>query len=244
MMERIYPREAFRRYKSAGNYPLSHPFFPINPFECSVNPSPCSFTSSDYSLIPFPSSLNVSDVKQFFYCPRVVFYTYCLHMKRPTTYKMTEGSLEHDAMEEKEARRSLKAYGLAQGERQFNISLYSPRLALSGKLDMAIVTKSEVIPVDFKNTSGSAGLNHKYQLTGYALLVEDKWQKPVRRGFIYLVPQRKAQEVIITDNMRLFFKQTLAKIRDMIAGESLPAASRRQAHCTDCEFLNFCNDID
>jgi CRISPR-associated exonuclease Cas4 len=157
---------------------------------------------------------------------------------------MKEGTLEHDAVAEKEERRSLKAYGLTEGERQFNISLYSERLALSGKLDMAIITGNEVIPVDFKNTSGSAGLNHKYQLTGYALLVEDLWQKPVRRAFIYLVPQKKAQEIILTDNMRLFFKQTLTKIRDMIEKESMPAPARRKAHCTDCEFINFCNDID
>jgi CRISPR-associated exonuclease Cas4 len=189
-------------------------------------------------------NLTVSDVKQFFYCPRVVFYTYCLHTKRPTTYKMKEGNLEHDAIAEREERRSLKAYGLIEGERQYNINLYSQRLALTGKLDMAILTKIEVIPVDFKNTSGAAGLNHKYQLTGYALLLEDKWQKPVRRGFVYLVPQKKAQEVVIADKMRLFFKQTLIKIREMIEKESLPPAARRKAHCTDCEFLNFCNDID
>ncbi len=189
-------------------------------------------------------NLTVSDVKQYFYCPRVVFYTYCLHAKRPTTYKMKEGNLEHDAIAEREERRSLKAYGLTEGERQFNMSLYSRRLALTGKLDMAILTNNEVIPVDFKNTSGSVGLNHKYQLTGYALLVEDKWQKPVRRAFIYLVPEKKAQEVVITDNMRLFVKQTLTKIREMIEQESLPPPARRKTHCTDCEFINFCNDID
>ncbi len=191
-----------------------------------------------------PIKLTVSDVKQYFYCPRVVFYTYCLHTKRPTTYKMKEGSLEHEAVAEKEKRRSLKTYGLKEGERQFNINLYSQRLALSGKLDMVIISGNEIIPVDFKNTSGSAGLNHKYQLTGYALLCEEKWNKPVRRGFVYLVPQKKAQEVLLTDNMRLFFKQTLTKIREMIEKESLPAPAKWKVYCTDCEFLNFCNDID
>ena len=189
--------------------------------------------------------LTVSDVKQFFYCPRVVFYTYCPHStRRPTTYKMVEGSLEHKAIEDKEERRSLRAYGLAEGEKQFNISLHSPRLALTGKLDMAILTKNEIIPVDFKNTSGNPGLNHKYQLTGYALLVEDLWQKPVRRGFIYLAPRKKAIEITITGNMRLFFKQALAKIRRMIENESLPKPPRKTSYCTDCEFRNFCNDID
>lgn len=190
-------------------------------------------------------TLTVSDVKQFYYCPRVVFYSYCLHsIKRPTTYKMQEGNLEHDAVTEKEGRRSLKAYGLKEGERKFNVHLHSDRLALTGKLDMAIITHGEIIPVDFKNTAGRAGLNHKYQLTGYALLVEDRWLKPVRRGFIYLIPQKKAQEIMITDNMRVFFKQTLSKIREIINKEALPPPARRQSHCIDCEFLNFCNDID
>ncbi len=189
-------------------------------------------------------NLTVSDVKQFFYCPRVVFYSYTLNLKRPTTYKMQEGSLEHDATAGREDRRSFRAYGLTEGKRQLNINLHSERLALTGKLDMIIVTRHEVIPVDFKNTSGSAGLNHKYQLTGYALLLEDLGQKPVRRGFIYLIPQKKAQEVILTDNIRLFFKQTLAKIREMIEKESIPPPAKRRAHCTDCEFLNFCNDVD
>lgn len=189
-------------------------------------------------------TLTVGDVKQYCYCPRVVFYTYCLHIKRPTTYKMVEGNLEHETIQAREGRRSLKAYGLLEGERQFNLSLYSPRLNLTGKLDMAIVTPVEIIPVDFKNTSGSPGLNHKYQITGYALLLEDLWQKPVRRGFIYLIPQKKACEITVTDNMRLFFKQTLEKIRRMIESESLPPPVRRAAYCRDCEFRNFCGDID
>jgi CRISPR-associated exonuclease Cas4 len=157
---------------------------------------------------------------------------------------MKEGNLEHYAIAEKEERRSLKAYGLAEGERQFNISLNSAKLALTGKLDMVILTNHEVIPVDFKNTAGNVGLNHKYQLTGYALLIEDLWKKPVRRAFIYLIQQKKAHEIVITDNMRIFFKQTLKKIRDMIDEEYLPPPSIRKAHCTDCEYLNFCNDID
>ncbi|MCL5076336.1 MAG: CRISPR-associated protein Cas4 [Chloroflexi bacterium] len=188
-------------------------------------------------------TLTVSDVKQYSYCPRVVYFTYCLPLRRPTTYKMAEGKLEHEHIAELEQRRSLKAYGLAEGERQFNVNLYSKRLELSGKLDMVIETAGEVIPVDFKNTGGGVGLNHKYQLTAYALLVEDQWQKPVRRGFIYLAPQKKGQEVTITPNMRLFVKAALAKIRDMLERESMPPPTRRWARCVDCEFRNFCNDV-
>jgi CRISPR-associated exonuclease Cas4 len=187
-------------------------------------------------------TLTVSDVKQFAYCPRVVYFTYALPRRRPTTYKMEEGKIEHEHVAELEERRSLRAYGLAEGERQFNVSLHSERLGLSGKLDMVILTQAEVIPVDFKNSSGEVGLNHKYQLTAYALLVEDRWQKPVRRGFIYLVPLKKAHEITITPNMRLFVRNILSQIRTMIESESMPAPTRQKARCRDCEFGNFCNE--
>ncbi|MBM4463865.1 MAG: DUF911 domain-containing protein [Chloroflexi bacterium] len=67
-------------------------------------------------LPPIPCSLvlTVSDVKQFAYCPRVVYFTYALPRRRPTTYKMKEGKIEHEHVAELEERRSLRAYGLAE----------------------------------------------------------------------------------------------------------------------------------
>ena len=41
--------------------------------------------------------LTVGDVKQYPYCPRIVYYTYLSPLRsRPTTYKMREGTLEHE----------------------------------------------------------------------------------------------------------------------------------------------------
>ncbi len=187
-------------------------------------------------------TLTVSDIKQFAYCPRVVYFTYGLPQRRPTTYKMEEGKLEHDHVSELEERRSLKAYGLTGGEREFNVSLFSSRLGLSGKLDMVIKAGGEVIPVDFKNTGGGVGLNHKYQLTAYALLAEDRWDRPVRRAFVYLIPPKKAEEIVITPNMRLHTRGIMSAIREMLDKEAIPAATRQKSRCVDCEFRNFCNE--
>ncbi len=156
---------------------------------------------------------------------------------------MEEGKLEHDHIAQLEERRSLKVYGLVDGERQFNVALYSGRLGLTGKLDMLITTPREVIPVDFKNTEGGVGLNHKYQLTAYTLLTEELCQKPVRRGFIYLIPQKRACEVPVTPSMRLFVRDMLNRIRQTVASEALPRATRQKVRCRDCEFRNYCNDV-
>jgi CRISPR-associated exonuclease Cas4 len=187
--------------------------------------------------------LTVSDIKQYLYCPRVVYFTYNLPVRRPITYKMEEGKREHEHAEELEERRTLRAYGLSQGERLFNLDLYSHRLGLSGRLDMAILTSWEAIPVDFKNTQEGPALNHKYQLAAYGLLLEEHLARPVRRGFIYLLPIKEARQVPLTPDTRIFVKELLERIRSLIVGEALPQPTRRRARCLDCEFRNFCNEV-
>jgi CRISPR-associated exonuclease Cas4 len=155
---------------------------------------------------------------------------------------MDEGKRAHERTEQLEARRSLRTYGLAVGERHFDIALHSPRLALGGRLDLAIVLPDEVIPVEWKNSEGPLAVNHKYQLTAYALLVEDQFHRPVRRAFVYWIPRKRADPVAITPAMRAYTRRALAEIRGAITREVLPQGTRRLARCRECEFLPYCND--
>jgi CRISPR-associated exonuclease Cas4 len=191
-----------------------------------------------------PLMLTVSDVKQLGYCARIVYYTYLLGGRRPTTFKMAEGTRSHEEEGRRELRRSLRAYGLAEGERQFDVSLRSERLGLSGRLDMVIESGGILFPVDFKNGTASPGRNHRYQLTAYALLVEERWRRPVRRGFIGLIPARRAVPVAISPTMRAEVRREIAATREMIAAERMPPPTRLRGRCTDCEFRRWCNDLD
>ena len=191
-----------------------------------------------------PMSLTVTDVKNFLYCRRIPFHGYLLGVRRPQTFTMAEGRRAHEDTQALEARRSLRAYGLRAGERFFDVPLRSERLGLAGRLDMVIRGAGEVIPVDFKDSSGRVGLNHRYQLTAYALLAEEAYGRPVRRGFIYLIPLRRAVEVPVRPGMRRFVRLGLRAMRAMIAAESLPPPTRFRGRCTDCEFRRYCNDTD
>ena len=190
--------------------------------------------------------LTVTDLRQYLYCPRVVYYTYCMPVKRPgtVTHKMIEGQKQHEETAEREKRRSLRAYGLTGGQRLFQVPLQSERLGLSGRLDMVIITGREVIPVEHKFSSRKVSRHHLYQLAAYALLVEERWQRPVRRGFVYLIPAKRAEEIIITSNRRTRAMQALREIRSMIATESMPPPTRYRGRCVDCEFRRYCGDID
>lgn len=188
--------------------------------------------------------LRVTDLKQFAYCPRIVYYSYCLPLIRPTTFKMEAGIESHEKAAYDEARRSLRAYGLSEGERRFDVALTSERLGLSGRIDLVIMQgQQEAIPVDYKLSRHGEARHFHQQLAAYAELIEENWQIPVRRGFLYLLPERRAEEVKLTGRLRAGLRGHVAVMRQMIAGQQMPEATPARARCVNCEYRRFCNDL-
>jgi len=186
--------------------------------------------------------LTVTDVRQYTYCPRIPFYHHVMPLERPTTAKMDIGREEHETTSAKEARRTLKAYGMKEGERRFGVDLGPAPLGLRGKIDMMILTPEEAIPVEYK-MAAAVGLHHKYQLTAYAILAEHALKRPVTRSFVYLTPAKRALEVPITAAMRDHVHKLLAALRDSIENERLPRPTPHRARCVACEYRRFCGDV-
>src|SRR5579885_3401204 len=102
------------------------------------------------NLIP----LRVNDLKQYEYCPRIVFYNTVMPVDRKVTVKMERGEEEELRLDALEKRRNLRRYQLGSGQRHFHVWLDSPLLGLSGKLDLLIESPKGYFPVDFKYTRG------------------------------------------------------------------------------------------
>jgi len=188
-------------------------------------------------------SLRVNDLKQYAYCPRIVFYQYTMPVQRKATFKMEHGKTVEQKVEPLEQRRKLREYGLAEGERRFQVWLSSARLGLSGRLDLMITTPRGAYPVDFKDTRERVHHNHHVQLCAYALLIEDNLGQPVSTGFIYRVPRDDVTVVDITPELRLETMRALQEIRAMIRAERMPPPTAVRARCTDCEYRNYCGDV-
>jgi CRISPR-associated exonuclease Cas4 len=187
--------------------------------------------------------LRATDLKQWAYCPRIVYYAYCMPLPHQPTAAMQAGRDLHERIEFLERRRKLRAYNLGSGERQFEVMLHSKQYGLSGKLDMLVTTAQGRFPVDFKMTKGDVGENHRLQLSAYAVMVEENFSCKVDTGFIYLIPHRNAVVVSIATELRQRLFESLAEIRAMIQAERFPAPTTARGRCWDCEFKNFCNDI-
>jgi CRISPR-associated exonuclease Cas4 len=193
--------------------------------------------------------LEVTDLKQYTYCPRIVFYRYCLPTIRPLTFLMEEGIRQHTVEENREERRSLRHYQIEEGERFFQVVLQSQTLGLTARLDLAIAIPSrtavgaEAVVVEYKYSEQKAGVHFKLQLAAYALLLEEAWNIPVKRGFIYSIPQKRAEAIAITPQLRKKVVQTVNDIRRLIEHQQMPEPPASQSRCVTCEFRRFCNDV-
>ena len=188
-------------------------------------------------------SLRVSDLKQFFYCPRIIYYTYCLPVPRPVTHPMQVGAAEHEVLNVFERRRSLRRYGLDQGERRFHVSLQADLLGLAGVLDMLIIAQEQAFPVEFKYTDQRLNTNAKCQLIAYSMIVEECLSKPVECGFIYRIPKRSVTVIPVFPELRQRVSSALDDMRELIQQEQMPEPPRQRGKCVECEFRRYCRDV-
>jgi CRISPR-associated exonuclease Cas4 len=81
------------------------------------------------------------------------------------------------------------------------------------------------------------------QLAGYALLVEEHFQKPVPATFVFLTIVDAVVRVPMTVELREEVHSGLADLQRMLRTETFPNPTPMRARCTDCEYRNFCADV-
>lgn len=200
-------------------------------------------TEAQQTALDEADFFTVTDLKQFAYCPRVIYYERCLPGIRPRTFKMDAGHAVHKEEGEKSRRRVTASYGIVQGERLFEVRFRSERLGLMGVLDELIVgTDGARIPVDYK-MARAVSANHRVQIAAYAMLIEETWNVPVPRGYIYLIPKRSPVEILMTPRLRQSVRESLDALRNLVQREAVPPPPAKRAVCAGCEFRRFCNDV-
>jgi len=185
----------------------------------------------------------VTDLKQWAYCPRVVYYHRVMPAPPRPTYKMKEGLAAQDLIESLETRRKLLEYDLDSARRRFGLWLDNKDLGLAGKIDLLLEAKDEIAVVDFKLTSGEPGRNHRVQLAGYSLLAEAAFGLPARRAFLYRIPDNRIFSEPVTEELRQAVNTAVVDIRRTGESQWCPAPTEVRGRCVECEFANYCGDV-
>lgn len=191
---------------------------------------------SDFTLF------TVTDLKQFMYCERILYYHSCLPDIRPVTLKMEAGKRRHEDENKRSLRRTMNLPEIAQAQREFDVSVQSQSLGLSGQIDEVLFMQDSAIPVDYK-LAKQASLHYKVQLAAYAMMLEETFDLPASRGILYLIQKRESVEVNITRNLRNQVVEAILHMRQLAESEMMPDPTKNRRACLDCEFRRFCNDV-
>jgi CRISPR-associated exonuclease Cas4 len=199
-----------------------------------------------------PTPLAVSDVRQWTFCPRVLWHRRMMPHRVRETPKMALGRDAEAALERLERRRGARRYGLAAATRRFSVRLESARLGVRGVCDLVLDVPAgagggtRVHPVEVKRTEGGASEHHIVQLAGYAMLLEEQELRPsgsVDTGFLLLLPVERLVPVTLDAVLRAAFERAIGDIRAMLGEERFPAPTRHRAFCPQCEYVRFCGDV-
>jgi CRISPR-associated exonuclease Cas4 len=208
----------------------------------------------DPSESPAPETIQlaVSDVRQWTFCPRVMWHRRMMPHRVRETPKMALGRDAEVALERLERRRSAQRYGLDAATRRFSVRLESARLGVRGVCDLVLdvpagaAGPSRAHPVEVKRTEGGVSGHHAIQLAGYAMLLEEQESRPsgsVDTGFLLLLPVERLVPVNLAADLRASFERALGDIRGMLQHERFPAPTTHRAFCPQCEYVRFCGDV-
>jgi len=183
--------------------------------------------------------LTVVEVKRYAYCPRIVFITHVLHFEEVTSEAMQMGVEKHNESIVAPLVSKLKAVKVLS-----DVMLVSERLKISGKLDFLLLTKfGEYVPVEIKwaeSEKGRIKWDHKFQLTAYALLVEECFKTTVKRCYAYYLRDRRLVEVMLDNGLKNLVIKMIVKMHEMVEREIDPGIKVPPSKCRSCGYRAFC----
>jgi CRISPR-associated exonuclease Cas4 len=182
-------------------------------------------------------------IKQYHFCPRIIYYLGVLGFSERVTESMVEGMEFHSSEERRFQRRRTLAGGRREGVKASWSKLYvaSGRLGLYGTIDEVAEVGDGLVVVENKFMRGPKKPypGHVYQAVAYAMLAEEALRKPVRRIIIRYLRDEKSFEIPVTEELKKHVSWTVSRIRSIIEGERIPrGASHRK--CGSCGYGRIC----
>ncbi len=187
-------------------------------------------------------TITPSHIIEYIYCPRFTFFEYvlCVPQYEEKNYKVMRGRHLHDEKLERNKDYLRKRLGVVEK----HISQYLTNDMLRGEVDEVLVLSDGTLaPLDYKFAVYEERVYHTYhtQLICYAWLIEDNFDRPVRRGFlVYTRSQHKVITVDISEADKALVKRYAREILEIIGYNRYPKATKDKKKCLNCTYRNIC----
>jgi len=173
------------------------------------------------------------DIRQYYYCPRKIYFRYVLRVRTPETYKMVRGRRVHENFR-------------IDGNVVKDVYLCSEELGIAGIIDLLEFVGDGVVNI-IEIKCGGFGRrmyeDHKVQLAAQAMLVEEVLGLRVHKIKTLNAETGDIREIYITEYHREMVRRALEDMRRIVEREIVPEPTEHRARCVDCECRVFCIDV-
>lgn len=187
-------------------------------------------------------SITVSDVIEYMFCPRFIYFMYCLDIPQheEQRFKVQKGRDIHKFKSNaKYLRKKLGAI-----RKETNVYLSSKKHLIRGIVDEVLFLRDgTAAPLDYKYARYEEKVfrTYKNQITLYGLMISEVYDVEVNRGFICYV--RSNNLVKELDILQRDIEKSIKVIRDIlgiIQTGLIPKKTRTRMKCVDCCYRNIC----
>lgn len=187
-------------------------------------------------------SLPIHLLRQHLFCPRIPWFQELLNYKPPQPQWVRQGLDFHQRQASVFRHRTLQRFGLQQASKRFQVAVQSAHWKMHGIVDCVLESESAVYAVEIKLAGRKPGSGHILQVAAYGLLLSETLAKPCPRGFVVIEEKGKTWPVELTEARIAEVISIREAISSNLERARMPDSGATNAQCSQCEYLNYCND--
>ena len=121
----------------------------------------------------------------------------------------------------------------------------SDELKLKGVIDQVHVYDNDYVPFELKTgrtPSDGVWPSHRIQVAAYSLLLQEKFKKQIKEGFVVYLDTKEKRHIAINPFMKEEVKQIVNDILELLEKKELPDFCSNQNKCRKCGVKQTCYD--
>lgn len=188
--------------------------------------------------------IRISDVLEYLFCPRFIYYIYCLDIPQheEKRFKVLKGREVHETR--KLTNRDYVRRKLNCTRKESDVFIASKRNHIKGIVDeILFMEDGTAAPLEYKfaEYKDKVFKTYKFQLVLQALLIQENYNIKVNRAYLCFTRSNslvKEIEIIPSDFKKA--EKIIQEILDIVQKGLYPKTSKSSSKCVDCCYRNIC----
>ena len=125
------------------------------------------------------------------------------------------------------------------------LGVESEELRLKGIIDQVYVYGNDYVPFELKTgRTPQEGVwpSHRIQIAAYSLLLQEKFNKQVKEGFVVYLDSKEKRHIAINPFMREDVIQAVSQVISLIENRKMPDFCNNENKCRKCGLKQTCHD--